>query len=504
MLKPIDFSLNDPLMDKKISELGEQLAVLQRQLKDTNKSLLIILSGWEVSGKGKILNDLLRELDPRYYRLAQFGPATEEDKQHPLFWRFFQAFPTHGRVAIFDHSFYRDFMHNPNMSEIEMVHQIRDIRFIEQLLADDGCLVVKLFLDQTQAQMEANIEEISNSKSKRFLLEDFDTYQLKHYKKFRRHFERVLTSTSTLTCPWCVIDASDKKRASKQALIALIHKLQWHLEQPEQLVDEPLPPVVHHPLEHVNMEATISDEEYRLILRPLQQQAAKLMYKLYRNKIPTIVAFEGTDASGKGGSIRRLTQHMDPRSYSVATTAAPTRYELSHHYLWRFYQTFPTPGHLTIYDRTWYGRVLVERVEGFATVRRWQDAYGEINKMERFLTEDGYVLMKFLLVIDKDEQTARFNDRQNTPSKNYKITEEDWRNHEKFDEYVDAMNDMVVRTSTNYAPWTVIPSMNKKYARIEVLKHFIRTTRAALEEKGVKVHLDKDVARILDDTMITD
>ena len=190
---------------------------------------------------------------------------------------------------------------------------------------------------------------------------------------------------------------------------------------------------------------------------------------------------------------------MDPRSYQVATTAAPTKYELSHHYLWRFYQTFPIPGHLTIYDRSWYGRVMVERIEGFTPVERWQEAYSEINEMEQSLVEDGYVILKFLLVIDKEEQLARFKERENTPEKTYKITDEDWRNHEKFDDYTDAMNDMIVRTSTIHAPWTIIPGMNKQYARIEVLKHFVEAATKALEKKGVNVHLEKDATKALKD-----
>ena len=498
MFKAVEFSEDDPLMRKKISELGEELAVLQRQLKDTDKSLLILISGWEVTGKGKILNDLLKELDPRYYRLHQFGKATPEDKRHPMFWRFFKAFPPHGEIAIFDHSFYRDFLHNPDISDIERIHAVRDIRFIEYLLNNDGCIVVKIFLNLTKDRMAENIKNLEKDENKHFFLSDFDYYQLKNYKKFLTHFERIINATSTLSCPWRIIEAQgNKKLTSKEVLITVIRSLEWHLNKPSHTSEIPLPPVIDQPLKHIDLTAAITPEYYHKVLHPLQQQAAELTYQLYMHNIPTIVAFEGTDASGKGGCIKRLTHDIDPRSYSVATTAAPTKYELSHHYLWRFYQTFPTPGHLTIYDRSWYGRVLVERVEGFAPVVRWQEAYGEINQMEQFLVDDGYVLMKFLLIIDKEEQLARFHERENTPSKNYKITDEDWRNHEKFDEYTQAMNDMVVRTSTIHAPWIIIPSMNKQYARVEVLKHFINTALYALNKKGIKVHLNKNVTDIL-------
>lgn len=493
MLKKMKFAQDDPLLQMKLSELGSQLGALQRRLKDTDRSLLIILSGWEETGKGQILNDLVRELDPRYYHLTQFGDATDADNEHPMLWRFFQAFPIHGRVGIFDHSIYRELMHHPDVSEAEFLHAVRDINFTERLLTNDGCLVVKFFLDQTEKQQKDAIAELEKDKHRSFLLEDFDRYQHKHYDKFRKHFERIINATTSLTSPWRVIDATDKKLAAKQIIATLIHCLQWHLDMPPEACAEPLPPVVYDPLSNVDLTKTLSEDEYRAKLRPLQKEAAALLYQLYMHEIPAIVVFEGTDAAGKGGSIKRLTRQMDPRSYSVATTAAPTKFELEHHYLWRFYQTFPTPGHLTIYDRSWYGRVMVERIEGFASTQRWQDAYDEINEMEASLVEDGYLLLKFLLIIDKNEQLARFKDRENTPEKHYKITDEDWRNHDKFDDYVEAMNDMVVRTSTNIAPWTLIPSMDKRYARIHVLEHFIEAARQAFAKRDIKVKVPRAI-----------
>lgn len=494
MLKKMAFSDDDPLLQLKISELGEQLGTLQRALKDTDRSLLVLLSGWECTGKGQILNDLVRELDPRYYHLTQFADATDVDKKHPMLWRFFQAFPLHGRMCIFDHSFYRELMRHPDCSEMDFMHAVRDIRFTERLLTNDGCLVVKFFLDQSEEEMAAALDTLAKDKSRNFLLEDFDAYQLKHYNKFNAHFKRILDATTSLTCPWRVLDASDKKRASKQILATLIRCLEWHLDQPPETCAEPLPPVVYEPLSSVDLTQKIDEKDYRAKLRPLQKEAADLLYQLYLHQIPAIIVFEGTDASGKGGCIKRLTRLMDPRSYSVATTAAPTKNELDHHYLWRFYQTFPIPGHLTIYDRSWYGRVMVERIEGFASTRRWQDAYDEINEMEASLVEDGYLLLKFLLVIDKDEQLKRFNDRENTPEKHYKITDEDWRNHDKFDEYVEAMNDMIVRTSTTAAPWIVLPSMDKRYARIHVLEHFIEGARKAFKQRGIKLEVPRTLS----------
>lgn len=490
MIKPVEFDKNDPMLKMKRSELGEQLAALQRAMKDTDKSLLVIISGWESVGKGLVLNDLVRELDPRYYRFSEFGEATEEDKKHPFLWRFFNEFPEHGRMAIFDHSYYLDLMHDPDIGKLEFSQRVKDISYVERMLTDDGCLVMKFFLDQSKESMEHNIKKLDDDEHLHFRLMPFDRFQLEHYKGFRSHFERVLDATSSLDCPWYVINSENGKDASAKVLAALVRSLTWHLQDKNDQNMQILPPVASRPMYNLDLTRSISKKAYNKRLDGLQEEARIIMYHLYRKGIPMVCVFEGTDAAGKGGCIKRLTRQMDPRSYRVATTAAPTKYELAHHYLWRFYQTFPVPGHLTIYDRSWYGRVMVERIEGFASQERWQEAYGEINAMEKKLVEDGYVVMKFLLVIDKDEQLRRFKDRQNTPEKHYKITDEDWRNRDKFDAYVEAMNDMVVRTSTKDCPWTVIPSQDKRYARILVLEHFIDRAARALEEANVD--LDKD------------
>lgn len=488
MIQHLNFAEDDPLLQCKHRDLGEQLAQLQRQLKDTHKSMIILISGWEAVGKGEVYNDLVRELDPRYYRLTEFGEASPEDKKHPLLWRFFKAFPMQGQVAIFNHSFYGEILRDPDMDEHTFNHRLRDIGFVEELLHDEGCLVLKFFLDQSKDAMKKRIDRLKENEEKSFLLDDFDMYELEHYERFRQHFSRVLEHTSSLHCPWYVIDGEDIKDASLKILATLVRQLEWHLNHEGADAETvSLAPVYANPLAQVDLSKSLPKKAYKACLKDKQAQAEKLLYQLYRHDIPFICVFEGTDAAGKGGCIKRLTRLMDPRSYQVSTTAAPTKYELAHHYLWRFYRAFPIPGHLTIFDRSWYGRVLVERIEGFATKKRWQEAYEEINTMEKGLVEDGYVILKFLLIIDKDEQLKRFEERENTPEKRYKITDEDWRNREKFDEYLEAMNDMVVRTSTDYAPWHVIPSQDKRYARIEVLDTFIAAAEAALEKKSVSV-----------------
>ena len=221
-----------------------------------------------------------------------------------------------------------------------------------------------------------------------------------------------------------------------------------------------------------------------MLLRCYQQKKLRILHnRIYRQKIPVIIAYEGWDAAGKGGNIKRIASALDPRGYEVIPIASPKPFELSRHYLWRFYNRLPKTGHITIFDRTWYGRVMVERLEGFCSEVDWKRAYNEINEFERELTDWGAVLLKFWIHIDKDTQLARFTERQNTPEKQWKITDEDWRNREKWDLYEEAINEMIQKTSTKTAPWHIIESNDKKYARIKTLKIVTEALEDALKKR---------------------
>ena len=205
--------------------------------------------------------------------------------------------------------------------------------------------------------------------------------------------------------------------------------------------------------------------------------------EIYQQKIPVIALFEGWDAAGKGGAIKRLTDTLDPRSYQVNTFAAPTQEEAQFHYLWRFWRRIPPGGKIGIFDRSWYGRVMVERVEGFASELEWRQAYREINEFEAQLTTAGYVVVKFFLHISPEEQLARFESRQTNPFKHYKLTDEDWRNREKWPLYNVAVNQMIARTSTPAAPWTVIPANDKYFARVQVIQTMVEAIKMTLNPK---------------------
>lgn len=481
MLKNLALTAQEnPYAEISRSDLGDTLAKLQRELIDEPKNVLIIIEGWESSGKGLVLNDIVRELDPRYYEVHQFLSPSDEEKSHPFLWRFFRRLPIYGHITIFSHSYYSDALTQPDLPQTTLAAYLQDSAFFENLLIDDGTCVIKFFLHQSESTMKERIEKLQRSEDRDFLVGPEDLHQLKHYQRYYNHFDDILNKTDTPQAPWHLISTENRKDASRLVLGTIIEQVRHHLNQGPKTSYPALSSITEQPLADVDLTLAVEPNAYDDMLRPLQEEAGTLLYALYKKNMPAIIVFEGTDAAGKGGAIKRLTRLMDPRGFNITTTAAPDSNENRYHYLWRFYRAFPANGMLTIFDRSWYGRVIVERIEGFTPAYRWMAAYDEINAMEKSLTRDGCLLMKFLLVIDKEEQEKRFHDRAENPDKAYKLTDEDWRNHEKFDRNEAAMNEMVARTSTDAAPWFVIPSQDKNYARLAVLKTFIKEAKRHL------------------------
>ena len=298
-------------------------------------------------------------------------------------------------------------------------------------------------------------------------------------------FDKYLTDTNRSAAPWYIIDAKDKKWAELQILRYLNQAIDTALKNHSLAV-----PILqntfrlkHQPLlKDIKLNKSVSDERYKKDLKKLQDELQDLHNEIYHKKIPVIIAYEGWDAAGKGGNIKRITEALDPRGYVVNPIASPEPHEKARFYLWRFWNRLPKTGHIAIFDRTWYGRVMVERLEGFCSENDWQRAYNEINEFEKELSDWGAVVIKFWVQIDSDTQLARFTDRQNTPEKQWKITDEDWRNREKWDLYEVAINEMIQKTSTNFAPWYVLESVDKKYARIKALKIVIKRLREACDQ----------------------
>ena len=315
------------------------------------------------------------------------------------------------------------------------------------------------------------------------------------YDDYMCAYEEMLENTDTDFAPWTIIEATDREYAQAKILTTVVNALQEKIndvrakaaekeaEKEAQKADVPGEAEESvfktSVLDGVDLNKTMTKAAYKKKLKELQGRMEKLHSKMYHKRIPVVLAFEGWDAAGKGGAIRRLTETLDPRGYEVVPTAAPNDIEKAHHYLWRFWNSMPKAGHIAIFDRTWYGRVMVERIEGFCTEDEWKRAYKEINQMEANMTNFGAIVIKFWLHIDKDEQERRFKERMENPEKQWKITDKDWRNREKWNQYVEAVDEMILRTSTTNAPWVIVEGNSKYYARIKVLETVVR----ALEER---------------------
>ncbi len=480
MLKQFDFSVKESESRRSLKELGLQLAALQRQCIEKKIPVLLLIDGWETAGKGDVLNRICYELDPRYYSVAVF-PQSQEDA-YPYLWRYWKKLPKKGHTAIFNRSFYYQVM---NETGVEAVAQeLNDIYEFERTLREDGTIIVKLFLHVSKKTHKKRIEEIKKLPVEKQLISFINYRQLDNYDEYMELFSNILERSDYIFSHWHVVGMENKKQGMRDALAVIIEEIENGLRRQEEAE-----PVLEVPA--VNLPPAIPQELYKpyeraaydVMLPLLQKQAELISELLFLHKIPTVIAFEGTDAAGKGGAIKRLLKYIDPRLYDISTTAAPTAEEKSYHYLRRFMETMPMPGRITVYDRTWYGRVLVERVEGFASPKEWLRAYREIRAMEDSLVHNGVNLFKFFLVIDKDEQARRFKEREETPEKRYKITAEDWRNREKWDEYDAAYRAMLYQTSTMAAPWRIIEGNNKLYARIRVLETFISQSQRMLERR---------------------
>lgn len=361
--------------------------------------------------------------------------------------------------------------------EKELEKDFESIRAFEKQLTDDGMVIIKLFLKIDRKEQKKRFEKLLASKDTAWRVSKGDLKRNHDFKEYKAINEEMLRKTDADYAPWTVINATKKKEAKVavyQAVIQAMKEAVARKELEEKGSLEKKTEVKRETAESIlaktDLSKSMPKEVYEERLKELQKKMEHLHGELYRRRIPVVLGFEGWDAGGKGGAIKRLTSHMDPRGYVVNPTASPSDTEKAHHYLWRFWRAMPKAGHIAIFDRTWYGRVMVERLEGFCSENDWQRAYNEINEFEKELKDWGAVIIKFWVQIDKDTQLARFQERQNNPEKQWKITDEDWRNREKWDEYEVAVNEMLQKTNTEYAPWHILESVDKKYARIKALK----------------------------------
>ena len=476
----------------KAKELQDRLSALQLKMKEKKLPAIIVFEGWGASGKGTLIAGTIKLLDPRFFKVTSTLPANEAERRYPLMKRFFEGIPEYGKLSVMDRSWYRELAAariEQGISKKEYERRIGSVNTFERQLTDDGYVIVKLFLHISKEEQKKRFDKLLESGATKWRVTDKDKYQNKHYDEYEEQFEDMLEKTDTAYAPWNVIDAEDKQFARYKLFEILVENLTTALEADviypaESDVAELFDMKKMPKLSEVTLaDKTVSEEEYSERLKADQKELAKLHGKLYKLKIPVVIGFEGWDAAGKGGAIKRVGAALDPRGYEAVPVAAPDAREKVHHYLWRFWINLPKDGHITIFDRTWYGRVMVERLEGFTPTERCAMAYREINEFEKELSDCGVVVMKFWVQIDKDEQLRRFNDRMNTPEKRWKITDEDWRNREKWDLYESAVDEMIQKTSTEFAPWVIVEGNDKKYARLKVLETVIERLQKEIEKR---------------------
>jgi polyphosphate:AMP phosphotransferase len=472
-----------------VPALRAALLEAQVNLHDNKKiPVVVLISGQDGAGKGETINVMYEWMDPRFLSTMAFSEPTDEERERPEMWRYWRSLPPKGRVGIFAGSWYSDPIRQRIVDEIsmkEMDARADQINRFEAMLVNEGAIVLIFWFHLTKDGQRKRLKALESDPRTAWRVTQWNWDRLKTYDQLQEVAGHFLRMTNTPWAPWVVIEGTDDRYRSltvgKIVLQAIQQKLAGTGKQASLVA-----PVVRvdtdgrNVLSELDLKLALPDKQYETELAHWQGRLSELVRDPRFKGRSIVCAFEGADAAGKGGAIRRIAAAMDARQYQVIPVAAPTEEERVQPYLWRFWRHLPRKGHVAIFDRTWYGRVLVERVEGFCAENDWLRAYTEINDFEHELAESGVIVVKFWLQISQAEQLRRFKEREKIEFKRFKITEEDWRNREKWDAYQQAICDMVERTSTGNAPWTLVEANDKSYARVKILRTLCETVERAL------------------------
>jgi polyphosphate:AMP phosphotransferase len=504
-----EFNQREPLIRQALLEVQAKLKV------SSEFPVILLFAGVDGAGKGDTVNILNEWMDPRWLITRAYDKPSDEERDRPEYWRFWRDLPSNGHIGLFLSSWYsQPILRRVYEKEDQATFDDRLDRILafEKALADDGALILKFWMHLSRDAQKRRLKKLEKDPltSWRVTQQDWDHWKI--YDHFEGAAERTIMRTSTGTAPWTIVEGVDpcfrsltvgeiirdevanhldETRRKKMLLeeLATERRSDTTEQQPEDEVTAGTEALTASPLKRatvlsgLDMSQHLSKPDYKKKLKECQARLNQLHRKALKEKISTIMMFEGPDAAGKGGAIRRVTAALDARHYQVLPIAAPTDEERAHHYLWRFWRHLSRAGRINIFDRSWYGRVLVERVEGFAAEEEWKRAFAEINEFEEQLTDHGILLLKYWVHITKDEQLERFKAREQTPHKRWKLTEEDWRNREKWDDYEWAVNDIVEHTSTHSAPWVLVEGNDKRFSRIKVISTFCDRLEAMLNGK---------------------
>ena len=474
--------------EAQLPRLRAGLLEAQFRLRSSGRAMIIIVTGVDGAGKGDVVHRLNEWLDPRGIDTQAFWLSSDEEAERPPYWRFWRVLPARGRVGVLFGSWYtRPIVRRlaGKIGDAELDAELERIAFFERMLADDGVIIVKLWLHLPAKEQARRFRDVEKNPEKHWRILPTDWHRPKLHSRFREISERALRRTDLGPAPWQVIEATDDRHRDLAVGRVVLEAMREGLgRRPGRAAKDGRKRAAMTGgvtvLDRVDLSQALEEEEYERKLEKYQAKLHRLTWAAHEKRRSTVLVFEGWDAAGKGSSIRRVTEAIDPRLFRIIPVASPTDEERAHHYLWRFWRHLPRAGMIRVYDRSWYGRVLVERVEGYAREEEWRRAYREINDFEEQLVEDGIVVGKFWLHISKEEQLRRFKQREEVAFKRYKITPDDWRNRGKWDQYAAAENEMVRRTSTERAPWTLVAGNDKKFARIQILKTICRSLEEAL------------------------
>ena len=505
-----EYNQREPLLRQALLEAQANLRV------NSDFPVIILFAGVDGGGKGDTVNILNEWMDPRWLITRAYDEPSDEERDRPEYWRFWRDLPSKGHIGLFLSSWYsQPILRRVHDKDSQAIFDDRLDRILafEKALADDGALILKFWMHLSQDEQKRRLKKLEKDSltSWRVTQQDWEHWHI--YDRFEAAAERTIMRTSTGTAPWTIVEGVDPNyrsltvggiiRDEINRHIDNVHKKKLLLEAQRKIdemekqqaaagtstgeEDESAGVMASLTgatvLSSLDMSLHLTKPEYKKKLKECQARLNQLHRKALKKKLSTILLFEGPDAAGKGGAIRRVTAALDARHYQVLPIAAPTDEERAQHYLWRFWRHLSRAGRINIFDRSWYGRVLVERVEGFASEAEWKRAFSEINEFEEELTDHGILLLKYWVHISKDEQLARFKLREETPHKRWKLTEEDWRNRERWDDYNWAVNDIVEHTSTHTAPWVLVEGNDKRYSRIKVISTFCDRLEAMLNGK---------------------
>lgn len=469
-------------------ELREQLLAAQLALREQGKqAVLVVIAGVDAAGKGETVQLINTWLDPRRVHTFAFGEPSDEERDRPPLWRYWRVLPPKGEVGIFFDSWYNAPLQAYVAGEIDAAEFDRAIdranRF-ERMLANEGFVLLKLWFHITKKEQRKRFRELEADKLTRWRVTKQDWRNFEAYDEIVAAAGRAVRESSTDVAPWIVVPGKDERYRGITVGRALLDAL-CNEEVGAAPSDTSMHPVAaidgNSVLAALDSTLTVDEDTYDRELEHWQGRLAKLVRRAKFASRSLVVVFEGVDAAGKGGAIRRVTAPVDPRLYQVVAIAAPTDEERARPYLWRFWRHLPRLGKIVVFDRSWYGRVLVERVEGYCTTSDWMRAYSEINDFEEQLVERGAIIVKLWLHITQEEQLRRFEERQQEARKRHKIGPDDWRNREKWPRYEQAVTDMIDRTSTEFAPWDLIEANDKNFARVKILRTICERLEAAME-----------------------